>query len=102
MAGERSGSDSATDSNSALACVLWLTWCGVAGGEVWLALPPPAPPPSAPAPIPPTALPIMSPLVGDGSPDQVALATALANAAADMRLPARPLRVMALGNVTGS
>eukprot|EP00955_Chlamydomonas_euryale_P054629 355903-Chlamydomonas_euryale.AAC.6 len=31
MAGERSGSDSATDSDSAPACGVWLAWWGVAG-----------------------------------------------------------------------
>eukprot|EP00955_Chlamydomonas_euryale_P115692 366369-Chlamydomonas_euryale.AAC.13 len=67
-------------------------------GEVWL-----APPPLAPAPVLATALHIVSPLLGGVSPDQVALATALAKAASDLKLPVSDPRVlvMALTNVTG-
>eukprot|EP00955_Chlamydomonas_euryale_P103916 365532-Chlamydomonas_euryale.AAC.7 len=60
-------------------------------GGVWL-----APPPLAPEPVPATALPIVSPLLGGVSPDQVALATALAKAAADLKLPVRDPRVMVM------
>eukprot|EP00955_Chlamydomonas_euryale_P093586 364793-Chlamydomonas_euryale.AAC.8 len=68
------------------AIVLRLAGCGWRGEE---APPPPAPAPPAPAPAPATASPFVSPPMGGVSPDQVALATALANAAADMGLPVR-------------
>eukprot|EP00955_Chlamydomonas_euryale_P071275 361014-Chlamydomonas_euryale.AAC.1 len=67
-------------------------------GGVWLAPPPLATAPPAPAPVPTTALPIVSPLLGGVSPDQVALTTALAKAkaAADLKLPVSNPRVMVM------
>eukprot|EP00955_Chlamydomonas_euryale_P114961 366319-Chlamydomonas_euryale.AAC.1 len=67
MAGERSGSDSAVDSDSTPAGGVWLVGRGVAASGTA----PPAPVPQAPAspapePVPATALPLVSPPWGGG------------------------------------